>query len=116
MLSRRKSPFPSKDDSHRIRAWVSYSQKRVSYAPQPRQDSLGNSGDPNARVAFAGENKDGIDGHRHGTHLEYTGNLSGVVVENRVGRRTPKAQSREPVQRWQVRSGRPLLGGHHGDA
>jgi len=65
MLSRRKSPFPSKDDSHRIRAWVSYSQKRVSYTPQPRQDSLGNSGDPNARVAFAGENKDGIDGHRH---------------------------------------------------
>jgi len=65
MLSRRKSSFPSKDDSHRIRAWVSYSQKRVSYTPQPRQDSLGNSGDPNARVAFAGENKDGIDGHRH---------------------------------------------------
>jgi hypothetical protein len=26
--------------------------------PQPRQDSLGNSGDPNARVAFAGENRD----------------------------------------------------------
>jgi len=26
--------------------------------PQPRQYSLGNSGDPNARVAFAGENKD----------------------------------------------------------
>ena len=37
---------------------MSYSQKRVSYAPQPRQDSLGNSGDPNACVAFAGENKD----------------------------------------------------------
>jgi hypothetical protein len=37
---------------------VSYSQKRVSYTSQPRQDSLGNSGDPNARVAFAGENKD----------------------------------------------------------
>jgi len=32
------------------------------------------------RVAAAGENKDCIDGHRHGTPLEYTGNLSSVVV------------------------------------
>ena len=36
--------------------------------------------DPDVRVAVAGENKDGIDGHRHGTPLEYTDNLSGVVV------------------------------------
>jgi hypothetical protein len=32
------------------------------------------------RVAVALENRDGIDGHRHGTPLECTGNLSGVVV------------------------------------
>jgi hypothetical protein len=33
-------------------------RKECHTPPQPRQDSLGNSGDPNARVAFAGENKD----------------------------------------------------------
>jgi len=32
------------------------------------------------RVAVAGENKDCIDGHRHGAPREYTGNLSSVVV------------------------------------
>ena len=39
---------------------MSYSQKRVSYTPQPRQDFPGNSGDPNVRVAVAreGETRD----------------------------------------------------------
>jgi hypothetical protein len=38
--------------------------------PQLRQGSPGNSGDPNVRVPVALENKDGIDGHRHGTLLQ----------------------------------------------
>ena len=60
---------------------VKHSGKGVKHSPAPCQHSLGNSGDANVRVAVAGENKDGIDGHRHGTPLlEYTGNLSGVVV------------------------------------
>ncbi len=33
-------------------------QERVLNTPHPRHDSLGNSRDPNARTALAGENKD----------------------------------------------------------
>jgi len=40
-------------------------QGRVLNTRKPCQDSLGNYGDLNVRVAVAVENKGGIDGHRH---------------------------------------------------
>ena len=61
---------------------MSYSQKRVSYTLSRVRTPI-ETGGPSARVTVAGENKDGIDGHRHGTPLlEYTGNLSGGVFSS----------------------------------
>jgi len=45
--------------------WVLNTQGRVLNTRKPCQDAVGNSVDPNVRVAVAVENKDGIDGHRH---------------------------------------------------
>ena len=45
---------------------VKHSGKGVKHPTESRLDSPRNSGDQNVRVAVALENKDDIDGHRHG--------------------------------------------------
>jgi hypothetical protein len=44
---------------------VKHSREGVRHPTESRQDPPGNCGDPNVQVPVAGENKDGIDGHRH---------------------------------------------------
>jgi hypothetical protein len=66
-----ETSFPSEDDSHGVRAWALNIEERVlNTRTDPRQDSPRNSRDPNVPVAIAGEDKDGIDDHRHGPLME----------------------------------------------
>jgi hypothetical protein len=70
MLSYRKSPFQERMILMEFAHGVLNIQGRVlNTLTVPRQDSPGNYRDSNVQVPVAGENKDGIDGHRHGLPL-----------------------------------------------